>query len=245
MKLFILSDLHLVDSYDQPDVDCDAVVLAGDIGVRANGVRWARQTWPDHNIIYVAGNHEYYGWSIPHHTENLRNISHELRINFLECNEVIIGNVRFLGCTLWTDFEISGDRHSAMRAAAGTMNDYRYIRSSPTYQRLRPIDTLAIHAESTFWLEQKLKEAHDGPTVVVTHHVPTTKSILADPRCGVLYAAYISDLESLMPGVNMWVHGHTHYCVDYTIGSTRIVSNARGYSHEPCDGFDPKFVVEI
>lgn len=37
----------------------------------------------------------------------------------------------------------------------------------------------------------------------------------------------------------------THYNVDYRIGSTRVLTNQRGYPHEVCDGFDPGMVIEV
>ena len=62
MKLHVLSDLHLEFADFTPASNtADVIVLAGDIGLRAEGVTWARKSFPDQEIIYVAGNHEFYG----------------------------------------------------------------------------------------------------------------------------------------------------------------------------------------
>ena len=65
MKLHILSDLHteFVD-FDPPETDADAVILAGDIGVGLEGLGWAARHFRDRPIIYVPGNHEFYGHDI-------------------------------------------------------------------------------------------------------------------------------------------------------------------------------------
>ena len=45
--------------------------------------------------------------------------------------------------------------------------------------------------------------------------------------------------------VALWVHGHTHWCVDYEVRGTRVVSNQRGYPHQKVPGFDPAWVIEL
>ena len=59
-------------------------------------------------------------------------------------------------------------------------------------------------------------------------------------------AAYASSLDALVDALApaLWIHGHTHYCVDYLIGSTRVVSNQRGYRDEGI-GFVPDLVIEV
>lgn len=62
MKLYVLSDLHLEFSTFEPSqADADIVVLAGDIGKGTSGIEWARNAFPDIEIVYVPGNHEFYG----------------------------------------------------------------------------------------------------------------------------------------------------------------------------------------
>jgi hypothetical protein len=158
----------------------------------------------------------------------------------------VIGGVRFLGATLWTDFRLLGDPAAGMAAAQLHMTDFRRIRVEPRYRLARPADTVLWHTLSVRWLRRELWAPHDGPTVVVTHHAPSARSLnprYADPAS----AAYASDLEALVAasGARLWVHGHTHHCVDYRIGATRVLSNQRGYPDEPANGFDPALVVDL
>ena len=108
MKLHILSDLHTeFADFDPPRTDADIVVLAGDIGVGTGGVEWAKQWFPDVPVLYVPGNHEYYGHDI-HETDLLAAVSSP-NIQILDNNSYVIDAVRFLGMTLWTDFLLYGE----------------------------------------------------------------------------------------------------------------------------------------
>ena len=70
---------------------------------------------------------------------------------------------------------------------------------------------------------------------------------LTDPLARALAGAFVSDLTALMGAdrVAMWIHGHTHRRVNVTVQGTRVVSNPRGYPHEPVEGFDPGLVLKI
>jgi hypothetical protein len=83
--------------------------------------------------------------------------------------------------------------------------------------------------------------------VVVTHHGPSVRSIPPYHAGSPLNPAFVSKLDALVEssGVPLWVHGHTHYNVDYKIGSTRVLTNQRGYPDERAVGFDPGLVVEL
>jgi Icc-related predicted phosphoesterase len=96
-------------------------------------------------------------------------------------------------------------------------------------------------------LAARLSEPFPGPTVVLTHHAPSIRSLEPARVSNLLDAAFASDLESLMDGdrVRLWIHGHTHRCVDYAINGTRILSNAAGYPSDPAPGFDPALVIDM
>ncbi len=248
MKIHVLSDLHLeFRAYDETSPGADVVVLAGDIGTGVRGVEWARAHWPDTPIVYVAGNHEYYGETLPRLTETLRWRAGELGVHFLENDPVEIGGVRFLGCTLWTDFRLTGDVVLARAVAGQVMNDYRKIRITPEYRRLRPDDTAALHARSRRWLEGEAGAGRTTGAVIVTHHAPSLRSVPPEYRADPLTAAFASDLEALVEGSGaaLWVHGHMHACVDYAVGDTRVLANPRGYPDEGVRGFDPDLVVGV
>src|SRR5690242_17773369 len=107
MKINILSDLHLNhEGLPHPRNDADVVVLAGDIARPAQAVEWAREF--DRPVIYVPGNHEFYGDSIDARRAELRALCGGTHIRLLDQGETIIEGVRFLGTTLWTDLELLG-----------------------------------------------------------------------------------------------------------------------------------------
>ncbi len=228
MRLHLLSDLHLeFRPYDEPAPAADVVVLAGDITPGVRGLEWARTRWPATPVVYVAGNHEYYGDALPRLTDRLRWQAGERGIHFLEGDAVEIGGVRFLGCTLWSDFEVTGDPVVAAATAAAVMADYRKIRVSPEYRRVRPDDTAALHARSRRWLEEEIAAGRAVGAVVVSHHAPSLRSVPPQYRTDPVSAAFASDLEELVErsGAALWLHGHTHHCVDYRIGRTRVLAN--------------------
>ncbi len=96
-------------------------------------------------------------------------------------------------------------------------------------------------------MEERLAEPFDGPTVVVTHHAPMVRSRPSSALWRALAGAFVSDLTDLMGGerVALWIFGHTHRWADVDVRGTRVVSNPRGYPHEPVAEFDPEFVVEL
>jgi predicted phosphodiesterase len=247
MKIHLLSDLHTEFApFDPPETDADVVVLAGDIAKATKGIERAKGWFPDRPVLYVAGNHEYYGESIPRLNHKLTAAADAAGVHFMENREVVIGGVRFLGCTLWTDFELFGERQHSMAAAQAMMNDFRLIRVDPDYRRFRPMDAGATHRRSLNWLMERLDATFDGTTVIVTHHAPSLRSVNPEFDSHPATPAYASDLEWLLDGrAALWLHGHTHMGLDYEIGGTRVIANQRGYPDAPAPGFDPARVIEV
>ena len=247
LRIQILSDLHNeFEPYEPLKVECDVTILAGDVGLGMNGLKWATTVFQDRPVVYVAGNHEYYGNALPHLTNKLRESCKGTSVHFLECESVSINGVRFLGCTLWSDFAVASNRLESMEVAQDVMTDYKRIRLSPKYRKLRPIDTGALHAASFKWLRECLPKSNE-PTVVVTHHAPSPRSLKPGTENDPVNGAYASRLDDWVGASNilLWVHGHTHYCVDYTIGNTRVLSNQRGYPDQPAQGFRPDLLVDV
>ena len=251
MRVRILSDLHIeFDEWTPPAAEADVVVLAGDIHVGVRGVEWGRRRFPHTPVVYVAGNHEYFGARLEDLRQDLLRRGRQLGVDVLEASEVVIGGARFLGATLWTDFALHGstaaDIDRAMVDARRWMHDYRVIRrgdGSP----LCPQDTRALHLEQLDWLREKLGEPHAGPTIVVTHHLPHPRSVHAKYAGSRLNPAFASDLGCLFGScVALWVHGHTHESADYVESGTRVVCNPRGYSPmELNESFNPVLTVEL
>jgi len=184
---------------------------------------------------------------LPELTEILKRETDGSHIHLLENSAVEINGYTFLGCTLWTDFQLTSAPAAAMQAADGIMTAYSIIRFAPENRLLRARDTAQLHAESVAWLRRALATCDRPRTIIVTHHAPSSRS--EPPYCAnsPLNPVFASKLDSLVEqsGVPLWIHGHTHYNVDYVIGSTRVLTNQRGYPDQICKGFDPALVVEV
>ena len=245
MRIHILSDLHNEFEVFTPEVhDADLVILAGDIDLGIRGIEWARTafTCP---VLYVPGNHEYYRGHLDKTFEAMQLAADE-RVRVMDHDEVVIGGVRFLGATMWTDFAATGHRSVAARSAQQTLSDFRQIRTE-NFRRIKPQDLIKKSTATRDWLGGMLAKRHEGPTVVITHHAPTLRSLEESPYAGsILDAAFANQWEVLMGSdrVALWVHGHTHTSVDYVVAGTRIVSNQRGYPKEE-SGFRPALVIEL
>ncbi len=230
MKLHVLNDLHIeFGAFEPPGTEADVVVLAGDIGVGVEGLRWAGESFPGTPVVYVPGNHEFYGHDVAI-LERLR-AEAPANVHVLDDEQAEIGGVRFLGCVLWSDFALHGEARqaSAMRSASTDMNDFAQIRRGD--RAFQPRDALEWHLRSRRWLAERLCEPFAGQTVVVTHHAPSPRSIAPRYAGSPLSPAFASDLESLMEtwDIALWVHGHLHDSFDYEVAGTRVVCNPRGY----------------
>jgi predicted phosphodiesterase len=246
MKLQIMSDLHIElmcgKTFTPTHADADVVILAGDIHQGTAGLHWARVQFPSQEIVYVAGNHEYYDKVWAETLPALRKVAAKLGIHFLNRDTIELSGVRILGVTLWTDFDLYGEEHRArcLREARICMNDYRYIKLQRMRQKdMGPKQWTALTPEQTRtwcmtdkeWLAEQLAIPFAGKTVVVTHHLPSLLSVSAKYSGDLLNAAFASDLTALFGVPSLWVHGHTHDSCDYAFGSgTRVVCNPRGYS---------------
>lgn len=253
MKLHILSDLHLGQgAFTPPATDADLVILAGDIARPPEAVAWATQLGKP--VLYVLGNHESYGSSIAATAARFRDLTRRSSICLLHDEGVVIGNVRFLGSTLWTDFlllEEAAQRDAAVEAAIRYMRDYTRISTDEDPQAaLHPRDTAARFQRHAAWLAAQLARPHDGPTVVITHHAPSTASIHPRFADSMLNSCFVSRAEHLLDGdrVRLWIHGHTHDSFDYRVNGTRVVCNPRGYAMKGVNenaAFDPGLVIEV
>jgi predicted phosphohydrolase len=242
MRIHLLSDLHLECApYAPHPVDADVVVLAGDLDKAERALTWIHEHWPDVPVIWVFGNHEFWGGRIPRTRQKVLELAAP-NVRILELGTVVINGVRFLGATAWSDWNLSNNRHAAMVDARAVMRDYQKIRVSPTNRRLRPADTLRISQTTHTWLKNELSRPFRGHSVVVTHHAPHPHSIPADDPFPDADGSDWTELLALRP--DLWLHGHVHRACDYAVTGTRVVCNPRGYPGEDT-GFDPSLVIEI
>jgi predicted phosphodiesterase len=251
LKIHILSDLHTEHvAYQRHQVDCDVVVFAGDVASGAKGLQRMRQDYPVQEIIYVPGNHEFYRLDRVKALAGMRVIAKSLGIHLLDNDELILGSTRFLGSTLWTDFELFGvdEKPYAMQEGRYYLNDFKLIQEGD--KLFTPQRSIELHRESVTWLEQQLNREVAGvkATVVVTHHLPSMSSVSSRYRNSLLSACFASNLNHLLGKSQLWIHGHTHDSFDYELNGTRVICNPHGYQTfngiENSD-FDPLKVVEV
>lgn len=248
MKIHVLSDLHTeFADFDIPVVKADIRIFAGDVHTKASGVSFVAATTGNIPALYVAGNHEFYGAAIPKLYDKMRKAALGTPVTVLENDVFIFQDIRFFGCTLWTDFDLQGQksREIAMLEAKSTMTDYKKIRISPSFRKLTPEATRGFHLTSLRKLEAELSTPFSGKTVIITHHAPSVQS--GHDSSELINTAFCSNLDEFIKRnpIDLWIHGHTHRCVDYKIGNTRVLSNQRGYPGEHTGGFDPALVVEM
>lgn len=259
MNIALYSDLHLElmrgKSWELPQLDVDVVILAGDIGSHTHGLEWAAETfsaWRSQpKVVYVAGNHEYYGAHLGLLSELKKRKWKEMGVHFLEREILELPGLRILGCTLWSDFALNGDNttHIYMRQARQSINDYWLIEASGG-KRLEPKDTLKLHRTSVKWLEVELTKPFDGQTVVVTHFAPHRGCVAPQHQGSLLSPYFVTDLSWLMAKhrIDVWCHGHTHTNNDFVAeNGCRVMSNQRGYEIEAKagTGFNPELIISL
>jgi predicted phosphodiesterase len=242
MKIQIYSDLHLgFAQFDPTPTDADVVILAGDIDIKSRGVVWANDTFQC-PVIYVCGNHEYYGGHIDRTLQKMRDAAAP-NVHVLENEALILDQTRFLVTTAWTDYSSTGDVVASKRAAWECMNDFAVIRADEGYRRLYPDDLITKSKAAFAWLTRELEKPFDGQTVVVTHHAPVLDYV-GDKLPENLIAAYANDWPELLAKADLWVYGHTHVAADFLKHGCRVISNPRGYPNQQT-GFNPDFLIEI
>lgn len=269
MNIHIASDLHLeflekkfpeylrVDRLYTPFAD--VLVLAGDIHIDGKAIdKFAH--WP-HPVLYVPGNHEFFEQAIDPYVDLLRDRAKNTAVIVMSRNEFIFQGVRFLGCTLWTDYQLLGTgprQQLSMLACEARLVDHRKIRGIQKIgQGFSARQAFECHLQDRAWLEEKLAEPYAGPTVVITHHAPSRGSVHPRFRGDPCNAGFVSDLEAMVEKSDLWIHGHVHDSFDYRVGRCRVIANPGSYASfvsrakTPEDlcwenaSFDPQFVVEI
>lgn len=234
-----MSDIHLEDAgFKVSDVEADVVVLAGDIGVGTQGVQWAKESF-SLPVIYVAGNHEYQdaALTMDEHMALMKQAAEGSNVTVLDNEGAVIGGVRFLGTTLWTDC-----KHLLYC-------DQNILVDSNSDDGCLDADKMnGMFEAACIFLEGELAKPFDGKTVVVTHHAPSMQSIHEVHADNPWRGCYATDIEDVMTGADVWIHGHTHNSFDYRVAGTHIICNPRGYvdsGGSENDAFDGMKVINI
>ncbi|MDB5897332.1 MAG: hypothetical protein JWP41_934 [Ramlibacter sp.] len=270
VKIQLMSDLHLEGhpAYQpKPAPGAELLVLAGDVGSYQRGSRLVepdfglarfspRSAWPV-PVLFVPGNHEYDNLDFDETHARLRDTCERLGITWLEREELVLGDVRFVGTTLWSDFDalalqpgapeptmdlLLKLRHKAFRAANF------YLRKAAAMRRGELMLAEGWREQALpcqEWLRAALARPFAGTTVVVTHFAPSLRS--ADPRYGVTpaTAGFCNSLEDLMAQAQFWLHGHLHCQHDYVERGCRVLANTLGYASKgEQEGFREAFTFD-
>lgn len=253
MKLRIISDLHLEhDCFDSdiPSAAADVVILAGDIHEGVCGLAWAAERFSGMPIIYIPGNHEFYGYCIPSLRKELANEAARLGIYLLDNQTLTLEGVRFYGTTLWSDFAL----YSTLQDHDPSLTEEKALRLMPDFSVIKKEDSQdftitecrRLHAEALAWLDAELSLPFEGPRVVISHHAPLAECIPQRYQGDDLSPAFASHLPHLMGRMDLWIHGHVHEPVDLVAQGTHVFANPRGYPGEFVPPlFTPACIVEV
>ena len=267
MKIQLLSDLHLeVHPHfaPEPAPGADVLVLAGDIGSYQSGsllpdgdfglARFSPLPqfagWPT-PVIFVPGNHEYDAQDFDAAHLRLRRTCERLGLHWLERETLVLDGVRFVGTTLWSDFDALAEherctdltRRLRLRDKAFRAANF-YLRKTGGTRGGEPFLAEALRTQALTcqeWLGAALAQPFAGPTVAVTHFAPSLRS--ADPRYGLVpgTAGFCNARDDLLSGAQLWLHGHLHCATDYRAEGVRsdgtpwqcqVVANPLGYARK-------------
>jgi predicted phosphodiesterase len=270
MKIAVCSDLHLeFGSLELKNPGgVDVLILSGDICVEQDVGEMdqvkldmgfmLRKSQMIHEffqgccaefpeVIYVVGNHEHYhgdyAKTIP---ELKRKLGYLPNLRILDKEVFRVGDVTFVGGTLWTDMNKEDDL--TLYHIKSMMNDFRVVKNSNRVVSFKdqdgkfhtreakfcPEDAVEDHRKFLEYLKLMISESSPWETfVVVGHHAPSRKS--THPRYAneqLMNGGYSSELSEFIldhEQIRLWTHGHTHEDFDYMIGQCRVVCNPRGY----------------
>jgi predicted phosphodiesterase len=240
MLIRLVSDIHLEFGNpweeavpEMPEDPETVLVVAGDVASGVDACDFLQQVSSRfQHVLYVMGNHEFYRGNDLHllAADIKEELSDFPTVDLLDNDTVVVGGTRFIGSTLWTDME--DEDPTAMILIEQGMNDYRQIRKNG--RRITAEDTIAVHKLAVAFIDSELAIEHDGPTVVVTHHLPSFKSVHSMFRqmpAAAINGGFCSNLEWLLEkhDIDYWFHGHTHQTVSYEIAGTKVRMNPLGY----------------
>lgn len=221
------------------------LVIAGDIGLYHLSNTWVYPlnllSLRFKKVIWVSGNHMYY---------NNNSFGHEYKfsivgenITLLENSYILIDETFFIGANLWTNMNNSNPID--MLACSRGMRDFEVIKKVDG-STLTPKDTVEVFNNSAKFIFKKMLSGYD--CVVVTHHLPSSKSIAEEYKNSNINAAYYTELYDHIYDSNcaLWIHGHTHSSMDYLINNTRVICNPYGYKDvEVNKNYNPKLILEV
>jgi predicted phosphodiesterase len=245
MKLQLISDLHTEFSTDpvaftesiEFEPKLDFLVVAGDQVVLARqGLREMRGSFhvlgqKAKHVLYVIGNHEYYGGDAASTEFKLRSLLPS-NVHWLQNSDITLDGVHFYGGALW--FNMTNDPMTNFYK--GNMADFSVIQGLEKW----------VYEDNRQFTANGLKLITKG-TIVISHHLPHPRSIAPQYIGSVLNQWFMSDQSQIIyeNRPRIWLHGHTHIACEYQIEDTHVVCNPHGYPHERMGAPYPPVVLEI
>lgn len=247
MRALVISDLHLelMPDYGERFIDTlasdgvDVAVLAGDIVTAQRGLEpLARLARKLPELVYVAGNHEHWGYDCLDTAGAIRRACEAHRnLHFLDRDVVTIAGQRFVGCSLWYSLEDPESQEAIAYFPDGT-EIHNFLPDWPDRENRLCREFLADNVRQG--------------DVVVTHQAPSFRSVSERFAGSFTNRFFVSPMDELIVAARpaLWIHGHMHGSFDYVLGETRVVCNPKGYTFEDgtienADGFEPGKVVEV
>ena len=248
MKIRLLSDLHLESSpFNYKFIGEDVLVLAGDIHTLNRHEELLNQIPGEVEIMFVAGNHEYYKNEVKEVQSFLVGLDQKYEnFHYLRNSGRTIGDVAFFGGTMYTDFRLGRFDPLAEFNASRGINDFRItkIDDGGLWRKWTPEDHKKEHREFCHQLKD-WAVGRKGKRVVISHFVPHELAIASQWKESELNAYFTADMSKYMGWKGLWLYGHTHNSADFMVGETRVVGNPKGYGKENQREFNPNLILEI
>ncbi|MFV9475345.1 metallophosphoesterase [Advenella sp. RU8] len=263
LKVGIHSDLHTEFSActitNLPELD--VLVLAGDMGDLSSMAHFLgriRREAPGLPVLYVLGNHEYYGLEFEKAKQYYRQLCEAYQVTLLDNEVVQIGDVLFVGSTLWTDFSLAGQADISMQWARKKIPDFRKIHcysANGSLVAMQPANTVKEYKKACAFIREALLSENKAvrKKVVVSHFLPAFELLATayrqDADALIQSAYWATDIPHLYQLADVWIYGHSHDCIETTVGATRFLSNQRGYSkvmnQVQCEDYQHGYCIEI
>ena len=242
MNIQVMSDLHIefqmdngksfVDSLDPTGID--VLVLAGDISVGTQipqALSLICKRYENSKVIYVHGNHEFYGSDYQSvQKETYKAINENENLIWLENDRILVDDVFFFGTPLWFRDDPLNNMYEKY------IGDFHHIKDLSKW--------VYEFCEAAIW---NIRQLVDENTIVITHHLPTFKSVPAPFKDSPINRFFVCNVENeiIANKPKLWIHGHTHTSFYYKFGDTRIVCNPFGYLHALNSEFNDRLVIPV
>lgn len=248
--LTLFSDLHL-DQWrwaGRPKVQ-GLAILAGDVMEAGSDspVAWAKARLPGGPVVFVPGNHDFYGGRMGPMLSRWRQQALGSNVHALYNQTLDYEGMRILGTTLWSGLALDGPVAGALLAKnlryriADFSCMYDHDGSAWTVARM-----LEEHEKALAFLRLELARDPDVPKIVVTHWPPTRGSLHPRFANDALSPYFINDYPDLVAQAALWLHGHTHDDCDYRVGEDprfgRVICAPRGYAFEGNLGYKGRVI---